>query len=347
MVRSLIKQVKDCFEAIAGLGESRHAAKQAGTAQRQIFSHATYTTYLDRCIAVVKWIQTERNPTLRELRAITHSDLAAYIRHCERSGQAGGSIRSTISALRKLETGMRALRWWSDPILWVPADLATSTPRSSSRLGFSLADVQDLLAHVGAEARLAIRIALAANLRIREIVTLRVADIDREHQTLTVRGKGGKRRTVLVRDPMLLTELPTRGNWLFKGTPRSVIRRIQQDIAQPREALEIPGPGMNVHAVRALHAELLLREAIMAGIDETAAREMISRQMGHNRVSVMSAYCPPLTARPRRRRRPVSAAQPGVTAHPPSHDPGTDGSAADAGQSTTAQSTGRANKEAI
>ena len=34
MGRSLIKQVQDCFEAIAALGESRHAAKQAGTAQR-------------------------------------------------------------------------------------------------------------------------------------------------------------------------------------------------------------------------------------------------------------------------------------------------------------------------
>jgi integrase len=166
--------------------------------------------------------------------------------------------------------------------------------------------VQDLLAHVGAEARLAIRIALAVNLRIREIVSLRVADIDREHHTLTVRGKGGKVRTVVVRDPTLLAELPSRGNWLFKGSPRSVIRRIQQDIAQARDALEIPGKGMNAHAVRALHAELALRAAIDAGIDETAARETISRQMGHNRVSVMSAYCPPLTDRPRKRRLPIA-----------------------------------------
>ena len=347
MGRSLIKQVQDCFEAIAALGESRHAAKQVGTAQRQIFSHATYTTYLDRCIAAVKWIQTERNPTLRELRAITHTDLAAYIRHCERSGQAGGSIRSTISALRKLETGMRARRWWSTPEPWAPANLRTQVPRSTSRLGFSLADVQELLAHVGAEARLAIRIALAANLRIRETVTLRVADIDHEHQTLRVRGKGGKVRTVEVRDPTLLAELPSRGNWLFKGTPRSVIRRIQQDIAQARDELEIPSPGMNVHAVRALHAELAVREAIDAGLDETAARETISRQMGHNRVSVMSAYCPPLTDRPQKRCQPRRPVQPAATAHPPIDDCTIDGSAMDAGHSIAAQLTGRANKEEL
>ena len=200
---------------------------------------------------------------------------------------------------------------------------------------------------VGAEARLAIRIALAANLRIREIVTLRVADIDRERPTLTVRGKGGKVRTVGVRDPTLLAELPSRGNWLFKGTPRSVIRRIQQDIARARDALELPSSGMNAHAVRALHAELAVREAIEAGIDETAAREAISRQMGHNRVSVMSAYCPPLTACPRTRRRPGSQAQPGATAHLPSNHPRTHGPATVAGQGTTAQSTDRANKEAI
>ena len=308
MGRSLIKQVQDCFEAVAALGESRHAAKFVGTAQRQVFSHATYTTYLDRCIAAVRWIRAERNPQLRELRAITHADLEAYIRHCERSGHAGGSIRSTISALRKLEAGMRARRWWSDPTPWVPADLQTQTPRSPARLGFSLADVEDLLAHVGSEARLAIRIALAANLRIHEIVTLRVADIDREQQTITVRGKGGKLRTVPVRDPTLLAELPSRGNWLFKGSPRSAIRRIQQDIAQARDVLAIPGPGMNAHAVRALYAELSLREAIDAGIEEANAREAISRQMGHNRVSVMSAYCPPLTERPRSRRpRPLQA----------------------------------------
>lgn len=347
MGRSLIKQVQDCFAAIAALGASRHAAKQAGTAQRQIFSHATYTTYLDRCIAAVKWIQSERNVALCELRAITHADLTAYIRHCEHSGQAGGSIRSTISALRKLESGMRAMRWWSDPTPWVPADLATSTPRSASRLGFSLADVQDLLAHVGAEARLAIRIALATNLRIREIVTLRVADIDREHQTLTVRGKGGKLRAVIVRDPTLLAELPSRGNWLFKGSPRSVIRRIQQDIALARDALEIPGPGMNAHAVRALHAELAVREAIEAGIGETAARETISRQMGHNRVSVMSAYCPPLTDRPRRRRRPASAAQPAATAHPPTDDPTIGGPESTVGPNAAAQLIGITNKEEL
>jgi hypothetical protein len=177
MTRSLVKQAQDCFDAIAVLGESRHAAKQAGTARRQVFSHATYTTYLDRCIAAVKWIQIEQNPALRELRAIIHDDLEAYIRHCERSGHAGGGIRSTISALRKLEGRMWAQRWWSTPEPWVPPNLRTVVPHSTSRLGFSLADVQDLLAHVGAEARLAIRIALAANLRIREIVCLHIADI--------------------------------------------------------------------------------------------------------------------------------------------------------------------------
>jgi hypothetical protein len=172
-----------------------------------------------------------------------------------------------------------------------------------------------------------------------------VTDIDREQQTLTVRGKGGKRRSVLVRDPTLLAELPTRGNWLFKGSPRSVIRRIQQDIARARDALDIPGEGMNAHAVRALHAELAVRQALEAGIDETAAREAISRQMGHNRVSVMSAYCPPLTDRPRKRRRPASAAQPRAMAYTPTDDPAIDGPAVDAGHSTATQLIGIANRE--
>src|SRR5262249_32891552 len=109
----------------------------------------------------------------------------------------------------------------------------------------------------------------------------------------------------------------------------------------------IPGRGMNAHAVCALHAELAVRKAIQGGIDETAAREAISRQMGHNRVSVMSAYCPPLTDRPRARRRPTSAAQPAAMAHPPSHDPRTDGQAADAGPATPAQSMSIANKEEV
>jgi integrase len=305
--RSLIKQCNDALDRLLRIGHSRHADKARGQAGRWIYSYRTRSTYGGRVIAAVKWIKANTHPDLRELRQLTPDDLRAYIRHMERSGHAGGGIRSTISALRKLEHGLHELRWLPPRAQLVPDDLRTSTPRSGPRLGFGPEQADAILAHVSAEARLVLRIQRAAGLRIQEVARLQDRDIDRQEGTITIRSsKGGKDRIVSqILDPALLGELPEGRHWLMDN-PGALVRRVQAEVRDACRALEIDtGSGRNTHAFRALYAEELLRSLLASHEDmtEDTAREILSAQLGHQRRSVTYRYAPRLTSRIRRAQR--------------------------------------------
>ena len=317
MARSLLKQVNDALDRVTRIGQSRHQAKADGTAARLIFSHSTRTTYADRCITAVRWV-VEQRPDLTQLRDLTAADVRAYIRHCEEQELSGGHIRGALAALRKLEHGMRALRWWTARHPLVPADLGTTIPRSTARMGFSWPDAHRIIAGLdhAPEAQLATRLALSAGLRISEIARLREQDLDRTHGTITVRsGKGGLTRVIThLHDPRVLADLPTGRNWLFDN-PGNLVRRVQKHIALVRDTLAIDGgTGRNAHSFRAAYAERFLRQAIEHdGISEDRARSALSVQMGHTRRSVTYRYCPrltPKTTTPRRNRPELGITQP-------------------------------------
>jgi integrase len=301
--RSLNHQVVDALNAVTRIGESRHAAKEAGTAGRLIHSNGARRTYQQRCVTAVAWMQHHR-PEIRELRDITHDDITAYFADCQARGIA--STRTIRAALNKLEHGLKARRWWSATTPWMP-NIAISTPRSNNgpRYGWSPDKCQQLIEHLGGEARLAADIALNTGLRISEIVRLRASDINREKGEITVQnGKGGRTRIVTwLRDPSVLDRIPQENDSIFAWggrRQRSVEDAIRTQVAAARDALELPADGRNMHALRSAYAAAFVETVLARGVDEDSARSLLTLQLGHNRTSITYRYVPRLTPATRR-----------------------------------------------
>jgi len=55
--KSLIYQVREVLNQKLRIGESRHHDKQVGTTHDGIYSWGTYSTYLSKCCAFVKWVK--------------------------------------------------------------------------------------------------------------------------------------------------------------------------------------------------------------------------------------------------------------------------------------------------
>jgi integrase len=304
---SLVKQITHAFEEITRIGESRHQAKQSGTAIRTIFSYDSLRTHRQRCITALKRLPPEQRPKmLRDLNP-THTEQIIELMKAENLSRA--YITNTLGSMRKLSYALNTLGWnMIAPEVLAPNSLYTGPRRAAPRGGYSPEQADKLIEHLsrnrndGIQFRQMLLIMRATGLRHNEVARLRESDLNRELGTIFVRGtnaKGGRQRLVALPSDdssgieaiqTALSNIPTGKNWLWMDGPK-LARRLQDAIREACEDLGIEPKGL--HGFRGTFTEEFIeRRMANAGLSEKEGRQEVMSLLGHNRRAVTYSYMP-------------------------------------------------------
>jgi integrase len=284
---------------------SRHAAKAAGQAHQGIFSHNTYRSIQQRVNTLLGNLPPELRPKL--LGDLSPEAMRWSVAAMRERELKGVTIRSTLSAMRKLAIGMQAKGWCKlRPNELVPDDLYTGLTPSAPRGGYSISQVEQISSRVrldprdGPEFERMIRLLVASGLRHNELARLREDDLDRVAGVIRVRSsnaKGGRERFVMPDDPgrtelkHALATIPAGRHWLWTDGP-ILTRRLQDAIRKACDELAIAPKGL--HGLRATFAEAFLHRRMATGLSEHQARRELTQLLGHNRIQVTYRYVPQL-----------------------------------------------------
>jgi tyrosine recombinase XerC len=251
----------------------------------------------------------------REPGELRYRDLRAYAAALSERGLARSSVARKLAAIRSLgenltRTGVAA----SNPAALLP------TPKRASRLPRVIPsdDSARLLERIPARTPLEVRdramleLAYASGLRVEELRTLRVDDLDFESETVHVRGKGGKERVVPIGEPAqaalrryLETARPALAGRDSEATLFVSVRGRPLHSSDVRRRLErwvraagLPS-GVSPHTLRHSFATHLLE----GGADLRSIQELL----GHSSVSTTQVYT---RVEPARLRREYAKAHP-------------------------------------
>lgn len=165
----------------------KHIGKNRG------YSRNTVECYERDLHEFVRHMRTER-PEAR-WSTITAQDLDAYVTAMADLGLASSTIKRRVSAVRSLYTYMRGQHLVDRN----PAQY-TSTPKLAKREPHTIepaaitATVEDR--QVSFTTRVQVALLAETGIRISELMSLRVEDVDEQHRQLHITGKGNKERTV-------------------------------------------------------------------------------------------------------------------------------------------------------
>jgi len=291
---SLKHQVIEALNSISAIDESRHQAKQDGTADR-IFCWGTYNTHRDRVVPFAKFCETEHG--VKWLYDLRPAQAGEYIAQMIDRDLSSKYIQNVIGSVRKLDIAM-AHRGWTHRGGPLAADL--HAPKGGEhRYGYAPADAQAIVNRVVATAEdprigRIVRLLDTAGLRIHEAVQLKTDHIDVPAARVLVQGKGGKERWAACEDQGLLQEIldvAKSNRFAFNPAPRT-IRTVQETVVRARKALQIETLAMPCHGFRATFAERFYEARCAEGRTDQEAREALAVQLGHNHAVETRAYVP-------------------------------------------------------
>ena len=277
---SMVYQVQRTLQEQLRIGESRHAAKveEGRRDPNGIFSYGTLETYLKQGCAFAKWAKAEYGcNTLAKARPYAE----AYLRKGIDAGLSASTLSTQRAAICKLYQCSAA-----DIDVQLPARMRGSIKRSrgaaSRDAGFSEKKNADILAF-----------ARATGLRRHELAAAKPSQIQLEDgrlQLVGVIGKGGKVRDVDVLPgcygAVLRHAILPGGKRIFSRVPshmdvhgcrREYAQAFYRMIARDVDQLE----RRDRYACRGDKAGVVYdRRAMLA----------VSRQLGHNRISVIAGH---------------------------------------------------------
>lgn len=288
---SITRQIVLCFQALERFGESRHQAKLAGTARKWISSRGTEKTYLPQSVRFGRWVKREFG--VRRVVELRPWMGVEYLLHLVEEGKSASTVKTTASALRKLSHGIEA--YFRRRVEVLPDEIETPSRSLDDRLRahiYSEKEAEMILAQLSGEAAQVVQVQILTGLRISEALSLRPCMVDLAAGSVTVKGKGGRLRTVLLDRPGAVEFFER----LLEGVPedqklfRVSARTVQARVHAACQHLGIICGG--THGFRRLYAFSVLRDLLSAGLDERAAKGEVSRRLGHNRLGVISHYLP-------------------------------------------------------
>lgn len=256
---SLGHQFHQILESKKRIGESRHEAKEQGTAHKGIYSYKTYDAYKNASKQFVKWIKSEF-PKVKYLSEIDKDMCKKYIKYREQSGcsaytysQDMAMISKTLDiSLTKKECGVATRK-------------LSNIKKNRVDNGFKTESgaIESILRGTG--------------LRRNELVNLKVKNLviqgNKVVGVLVRKGaKGGKVREVQVRKE-------------YQEHIYKAVEGLDSDSKVISE--EIPKK-LQAHRYRAEYAQNMYKELIELGREDPA--QDLTESMGHNRKSILVYY---------------------------------------------------------
>jgi integrase/recombinase XerD len=245
--------------------------------QMRGFSARTHESYLDAVRGLAKY--THRAPDTLE-----RGDLQGYFEYLVvKRKLAPASVRLSYNGIRFL---------YREVLAWPALDLAVALPKRPQRIPGLLtrAEVAAILAACpNGRYRAMLTLTYGCGLRLSEVLSVRVADIDSERKLLRVaQGKGAKDRLVPL-SPTLLEHLRAYwrlyrpGDWLFAGRTGEPLcpTSLQRAFTQAKRRAGVTQVG-GLHGLRHAYAT----HQLAAGM----AVERLQRLMGHSDIHTTLRY---------------------------------------------------------
>lgn len=256
---SLGHQFYQVLESKKKIGESRHKAKEQGTAHQGIYSYKTYDAYKNASKQFVKWIKSEF-PEIKYLSEIDKDICKKYIKHREQSGCSAYTYSQDMAMISKT-LGISLTKKECE----VATRKLNNITKNKIDNGFRTESgaIESILRGTG--------------LRRNELYNLKVKNLVVENNRITgvlVRkgAKGGKAREVQVRKEYQ--------EYIYKA-----IKGLESNSKVVSE--EIPKQ-LQTHRYRAEYAQNMYKELISLGRKDPL--QDLTESMGHNRKSVLVFY---------------------------------------------------------
>ena len=256
---SLGHQLHQALESKKKIGESRHKAKEQGTAHEGIYSFKTYDAYKNASKQFVKWLKTEF-PEVKYLDQIDKDMCKKYIKHREQIGCSAYTYSQDMAMISKtLDISLTKKE----------CNVATrklnniTKNRSDNNFRTSSGAIESILRGTG--------------LRRNELVNLQVKNLLIENNkvvgVLVKKGaKGGRSRQVQVRKE-------------YQEPIYKLIEGLESDSKVISE--QIPKE-LQAHRYRAEYAQNMYKELLDLGRQDPL--QDLTENMGHNRISVLAHY---------------------------------------------------------
>ena len=242
---------------------------------------------------------------LQKLANISGKHLVHYVQHLQDKGHSASTIKTDLAAIRFFHDKI------SDPKYTLPANSELGVELERRRFGdtdrtWSNAEFNRMLAKAIAEEKddfiLALYLARYAGLRIHECfrIDTAIAEQALREGAITIKGKGGKVRTVPIEDARITTHLKKqlerteRGHKLLvpdeMPTDRA-INQLQLFIYSNRgDFQEDANRPLTFHGLRHTYAVEKYQKLIDSGIGGLDAHFTVSRLLGHERADVTDIY---------------------------------------------------------
>lgn len=266
-------------------------------------SFRTRERYYEACKRFCAYLADEYH--LQKLENISGKHLTAYVLRMQESGKSASTIKTDLAAIRFFHDKM------SRPKYRLPANDELAVELERRRFGqtdrtWSNVEFNRMLGKALAEDRydfiLALYLARYAGLRIHECfrIDTAIAEQALRENAITIKGKGGKVRTVPANEQIALAlrkqlERTGRGHKLLvpDGIPTDrAINWLQFFILRNRESIQEPGRDtpLTFHGLRHVYAAETYKKLVDSGMSGLDAHFAVSRLLGHERPDVTNIY---------------------------------------------------------
>ena len=267
-------------------------------------SFRTKEQYYEACKRFCAYLADEYR--LQKLSNISSKHLVSYVLYLQENGKSASTIKTDLAAIRFFHDKL------GDAKYTLPTNAELGVELERRRFGgvdrtWSNIEFNKLLGKALAEDRydyiLALYLARYAGLRIHECFRIDTATAEQalRENVVTVKGKGGKMRTVPIEDeriPMMLRKLleqTERGHKLLVPDDLSTdraINRLQLFILKHREEIQTGDARhpLTFHGLRHTYAAEKYKELTESGTSELDAHFAVSRLLGHERADVTNIY---------------------------------------------------------
>lgn len=266
-------------------------------------SFRTKERYYEACKRFCAYLADEYH--LQKLENISGKHLTSYVLWMQESEKSASTIKTDLAAIRFFHDKM------SNPKYRLPSNADLSVELERRRFGqtdrtWSNVEFNKMQGKALAEDRydyiLALYLARYAGLRIHEVFRIDTAAAEQalRENAITVKGKGGKVRTVPINEQIAIAlrmqmERTERGHKLLvpdNMPTHQAINRLQGFIFAHRAEVQDEGSTrpMTFHGLRHAYAAETYKKLVEGGMSELDAHFAVSRLLGHERPDVTNIY---------------------------------------------------------